>query len=69
MPTVNSVLGPLSRREEEEVTAALARMKNGKSPGPDNLPSEVCKIAEGAGTPWLSSFFNKIVAERKLPNS
>ncbi|EYC06739.1 hypothetical protein Y032_0074g870 [Ancylostoma ceylanicum] len=68
MPTVSSVLGPVPLIEEEEVTAALARMKNGKSPGPDNLPSEVWKIAEGAGTlfiGWLSSFFNEMVAEGK----
>ncbi|EYC10880.1 hypothetical protein Y032_0053g2350 [Ancylostoma ceylanicum] len=69
MPTVSSVLGPVPLIEEEEVTAALARMKNGKSPGPDNLPSEVWKIAEGAGTRWLSSFFNEMVAEGKLPSS
>ncbi|EYC03702.1 hypothetical protein Y032_0092g2572 [Ancylostoma ceylanicum] len=45
-----SVLGPVPRIEEEEVTDAIARIKNGKSPGPDNLPSEVWRTAQGAGT-------------------
>ncbi|EYB87946.1 hypothetical protein Y032_0255g343 [Ancylostoma ceylanicum] len=45
MPTVNSLLGPVPRIDEEEVTAVLALMKNGKSRGPDSLPSEVWKIA------------------------
>ncbi|EYB89064.1 hypothetical protein Y032_0237g3262 [Ancylostoma ceylanicum] len=57
------------RIEEKKVTAALAKMKNGKPPGPDNLPPEIWKIAEGAGTLWLPSFSNEMIAEWKLPNS
>ncbi|EYC22144.1 hypothetical protein Y032_0017g3175 [Ancylostoma ceylanicum] len=66
-PLIPSIMsGPGSRMEEEEVTAASARMKNGKTSGADALPSEIWKIFESAGTRWFSSFSNEMVAERKL---
>ncbi|EYC13390.1 hypothetical protein Y032_0044g963 [Ancylostoma ceylanicum] len=64
-----SVLEPVPPVQEEEVASALAKMRNGRAPGPDGLPSEIWKIAEGEGTRWLTSFFNELIAEGKLPET
>ncbi|EYC27052.1 hypothetical protein Y032_0009g491 [Ancylostoma ceylanicum] len=62
-----TVLGPLPSIQEKEVASALAKMRSGRAPGPDNPPSKIWKIAEGGETQWLTSFFNEIIAEGKLP--
>ncbi|EYB97337.1 hypothetical protein Y032_0141g2212 [Ancylostoma ceylanicum] len=69
IPSAIPVLGPVPSIQEEEVASALAKMRNGRAPGPDNLLSEIWKIAEDEKKRWLTSFFNDIMAEGKPPQS
>ncbi|EYB86958.1 hypothetical protein Y032_0270g847 [Ancylostoma ceylanicum] len=57
------VLGSVPQIQEEDVASAVAKMGNGRAPDPDNLPSEIWRIAEDEGIRCLTSFFNEIIAE------
>ncbi|EYC40903.1 hypothetical protein Y032_0590g385 [Ancylostoma ceylanicum] len=54
----------LREGDEKSVTLNIFQRQN-----PDNLSSEIWKIAEGEGTQWLTSFFNELIAEGKLPET
>ncbi|KAK6741987.1 hypothetical protein RB195_009702 [Necator americanus] len=63
IPTVPSVEGPVLPITAVEVSAALAKMKSNKATGPDDIPADVWKLLGDRGSMWLSTLFNKIVAE------
>jgi len=60
--------GPISQITEPEVGRAI---KNGKSPGLDDIPAEFWKMKElhPTSTTWLTSFLNLIVDTGKVPSS
>ncbi|EYC20643.1 hypothetical protein Y032_0021g335 [Ancylostoma ceylanicum] len=69
IPSAIPVLGPVPPIQEEEVASTLAKMRNRRAPGPDNLPSKIWKIAEGEGTQLITSFFSKLIVKGKLPET
>ena len=44
----------------EEVSAAIRKMKHGKAVGPDNIPIEVFAILEDIGIDFLTKLLNKL---------
>jgi|UniRef100_A0A2S2QDY4 hypothetical protein len=50
----------------ENVKKAIVQIKNGKSPGPDNLHSEFLKLLNMEGIIWLTRVFNNIYSAGKL---
>ncbi|EYC46066.1 hypothetical protein Y032_0409g940 [Ancylostoma ceylanicum] len=69
IPSAILTLGPVPPIQKEEVVSALAKTRNGRAPGPDNLPSKIWRGVGGKGKRWLTSSFNGIIAERKLPEA
>jgi len=51
----------------EEVKKVISQIKNGKSPGPDNLHGEFFKLLDEEGITWLTRVFNNIYSDGKLP--
>ncbi|KAK6736472.1 hypothetical protein RB195_019265 [Necator americanus] len=68
LPTVPSVEGPVLRITAVEVSADLAKMKSNKPTGPDDIPTDVWKLLGDRGSMWLTTLFNKIVAEGRTPD-
>ncbi|XP_047989241.1 uncharacterized protein LOC125228628 [Leguminivora glycinivorella] len=48
MPSLPLVHGPIDSITQEEVKAALTKMKNGKATGPDEIPSDLLKMTGSA---------------------
>lgn len=46
--------------EEQDITAALRRVKNRKSPGQDNIPNELLKYGGDSLITEITSLVNKI---------
>ena len=42
---------------EEEISAAVSQMKNGRAPGLDGISSEVLKLGGKVFVRWLTSIF------------
>lgn len=63
-PQQEMIENPLVEENEEtditshDIRIAVKKMKNGKSPGIDGLPSEIFKYAEEEGIKWLERIFN-----------
>ena len=53
---------------EGEVRAALKRMKNGKSVGPDEIPIEAWRSLGGIAVTWLTRLFNRLLEGEKMPD-
>ena len=53
---------------EEEVKAAMRRMKNGKSVGPDGIPIEAWKCLGGTAVTWLTRLFNRLLEGEQMPS-
>ena len=53
----------------DEVVLGLKKMKNGKAPGPDELPIEAWKALGNEGTNTLWSLMQKIFHEERMPDS
>jgi hypothetical protein len=54
---------------ELEVRQAIARLKNGKSPGPDGIPAEFYKAAVDEVAPELTLLIGKVWDKRVGPKS
>ena len=54
--------------ERAEVVKALARMKNGKAVGPDEIPVEVWKVLGEEGIDLLWDLFKKIYEHEVVPD-
>ena len=52
---------------DEEVKKAIQKMKNGKSPGIDNINAELLKESLSHSTLELTSLFNRIISEQEVP--
>lgn len=60
--------GPLEQITADEVKRALSKTKNGKAVGPDEIPSELLKMCGTSGISWLTSLFNLILSQGKMPD-
>ena len=54
--------------KEQEVWAALRKMKGGKAVGPDNLPVEVWKTLGDTGVKFLTRLFNQLLEGKRMPD-
>ncbi|KAK3564447.1 hypothetical protein QTP86_020386 [Hemibagrus guttatus] len=52
---------------KDEVRKAWKRMKSGKAVGPDDIPVEVWKCLGEAAVEFLTSLFNKVLENEKMP--
>ena len=55
------------RISKEEIKRAIKKLKLGKAPGIDNIPSDVLKADIGATTDVLYSLLNEIWGKEKIP--
>ncbi|XP_049799781.1 uncharacterized protein LOC126235090 [Schistocerca nitens] len=62
-------LGPVLSITREEVMLSISKTKNGKSTGPDDLPAEIWKMFGNPASEFLASLFNRIIAEKQLPQA
>uniref|UniRef100_A0A1B0CS40 Putative rna-directed dna polymerase from mobile element jockey-like diaphorina citri n=1 Tax=Lutzomyia longipalpis TaxID=7200 RepID=A0A1B0CS40_LUTLO len=63
------ICGPIPPIQAVEVSDAVRAMKNGKAVGPDGIPAELWKKLGDIGVRWLTSLFNAIVFEGRMPDS
>ncbi|XP_046405450.1 uncharacterized protein LOC124170635 [Ischnura elegans] len=66
---VDPIPGPVQHISEAEVAATIKKMKNGKTTGPDDIPSEVWKLLGRNGAVILAELFNNIVIDGEVPDS
>ena len=52
---------------QDEVEAALRRMKKGKAVGPDDIPVEAWKCLEEIGVKSLTNLMNTILETERMP--
>ncbi|CAI5450387.1 unnamed protein product [Caenorhabditis angaria] len=52
---------------EPETHAAISKMKNGKSTGPDDISAEMWKLLGVEGLKWLTAFLNKVCETKSFP--
>ena len=64
IPTETPIHGPVEPISAVEVESALKKMKNGKAPGPDDIPSEAWNLL---GAKSLAAMINKALTEGSLP--
>uniref|UniRef100_A0A183FEI5 Transposase n=1 Tax=Heligmosomoides polygyrus TaxID=6339 RepID=A0A183FEI5_HELPZ len=50
------------------VEEALKKMKPGKATGPDDLAADLWKSKSWYPAKWLATFFNQVIAEKKVPD-
>ncbi|KAI8431531.1 hypothetical protein MSG28_016031 [Choristoneura fumiferana] len=67
--TLPSIAGPLECIHPMEIKLAIRKMEHNKALGPDNVPVDIWKLLGEDALPWLTSFFNKIAFEGKIPAS
>ena len=60
--------GPLHKLTCEEVERQLNKMKNGRSCGPDGIPTEALKHLGDWGVCQLTNIFNAIMQSGKMPD-
>ena len=53
----------------EEVRETIKKAKDGKATGPDNFHSEFLKLMNDEGIKWLTSIFNRIYDNGRIPQS
>ena len=58
----------VDRVKEDEVAAAMKRMKNGKSVGPDDIPAEAWKVMGRTAVEWLTEVFRNIMGTEHMPD-
>jgi len=64
--TVNNGEGPSIT--QTEVEAAIKRLKNNKTPGPDQIHGEVFKLLDTEQIKLLTTLYNKIYESGQIPN-
>ncbi|KAK3564418.1 hypothetical protein QTP86_018806 [Hemibagrus guttatus] len=64
---VNSVEQKVDKIRKDEVRKALKRMKSGKAVGPDDIPVEVWKCLGEEAVDFLTSLFNRVLENEKMP--
>ena len=52
---------------QDEVEAALRRIKKGKAVGPDDIPVEAWKCLEEIGMKFLTNLMNTILETERMP--
>uniref|UniRef100_W5NK01 ribonuclease H n=1 Tax=Lepisosteus oculatus TaxID=7918 RepID=W5NK01_LEPOC len=65
--STDPILRPIPPITTAEVEAAIKKMRNGKTTGPDDIPAEVWKILGRQGADILGSLFNRITEESAVP--
>src|SRR4029077_4595591 len=65
----DAVCGPCEKISEVEVREAVAATKIGKVAGPSGIVSEMLKASGDEGITWMTSLFNKTIAEGKIPDN
>ncbi|KAK3546639.1 hypothetical protein QTP70_031433, partial [Hemibagrus guttatus] len=64
---VNSVEQKVDKIRKDEVRKALKRMKSRKAVGPDDIPVEVWKCLGEAAVEFLTSLFNRVLENERMP--
>ena len=64
---VRPVCGPGEKISEEEVEAAIGKMKLGKAAGPSGVVADMLKAAGKDGTRWMTELCNAVVRDGKIP--
>ena len=64
---VRPVCGPGEKISEEEVEAAIGKMKLGKAGGPSGVVADMLKAAGDDGTRWMTELCNAVVRDGKIP--
>ena len=64
---VQKVEGPVMEIQDAEVTRALSKMKNGKSPGPSDFQIEMIKVLGTEGKEWMLDLLKAIWEEEEMP--
>ena len=64
---VRPVCGPGEKISEEEVEAAIGKMKLGKAAGPSSVVADMLKAAGEDGTRWMTELCNAVVRDGKIP--
>ena len=59
--------GPGEKISEEEVEAAIGKMKLGKASGPSGVVADMLKAAGEDGTRWMTELRNAVVRDGKIP--
>ncbi|KAI5614578.1 hypothetical protein C0J50_8916, partial [Silurus asotus] len=67
LDNVELVKQDVVRISKEEVRAAIKRMKNGKSVGPDDIPVEAWRCLGEMAVEFLTRLFNKILEVERMP--
>lgn len=57
--------GPAQLITTKEVKVAIEKMKNGKTPGPDEIPAEIGKMLGDQGIELLAALFHPIINNNK----
>ncbi|CAH2104737.1 unnamed protein product [Euphydryas editha] len=50
-----------------EIVREINRLKSNKSPGPDGIPNEALKLGQTLLTPTITTLFNTIIKEERVP--
>ena len=68
LPPIDAVLGPPPLTTKEETVAAIRSMKNGKTPGPSGIVSEMLKASLETSGEVITSLANAIIREERIPS-
>ena len=63
---VRPVCGPGEKISEEEVGAAIGKMKLGKAGGPSGVVADMLKANGDEGTRWMTELCNAVVRDGKI---
>lgn len=66
--TRGEVIKNVERFTREELTVAKNAMKNGKAPGPDNVPPEAVKMFTEISPEFVLAVFNNLLREQVFPD-
>ena len=64
---VRPVCGPGEKISEEEVGAAIGKMKLGKAAGPSGVVADMLEAAGDDGMRWMTELCNAVVRDGKIP--
>jgi hypothetical protein len=52
-----------------EISKAISKLKNGKSPGLDNIPTNMLKCAQNELLPKIEKLFNSCLSSENYPKN